>query len=143
LVEIFNRNYSVIQTAAYRLGLKKTSEAKKNHYIVANLGRKNPYWKGGIKIQEEYIKILIRDNKYILQHRLIMENYLGRKLTKDEIVHHINGIKTDNRIENLKLMTNSEHTILHHTGSKYSEVSKLNMSIAAKKSYKNRKRMAI
>lgn len=42
-----------------------------------------------------------------------MEKYLGRKLRKNEIVHHINKNKRDNRIENLQLMTLAEHTSLH------------------------------
>lgn len=48
-----------------------------------------------------------------------MEQKIGRKLRSDEVVHHINGDKTDNRIENLELISNSEHTSLHHKKTSY------------------------
>jgi hypothetical protein len=47
------------------------------------------------------------------EHRLLMEQAIGRFLTPDEIVHHVNGEKTDNRIENLVLTTRVEHARLH------------------------------
>lgn len=65
-----------------------------------------------------YIALKIQGER-IDQHRLIMQNHLGRKLTFNEVVHHINGDQKDNRIENLQVLTRSEHAKLHWASGDY------------------------
>lgn len=52
-------------------------------------------------------------HNYIMEHRLVMERHLNRLLRRDEVIHHLNGIRSDNRLENLELLSASEHTKRH------------------------------
>ena len=79
-------------------------------------GEKHPNWKRGYWRTSDGYKILqsvYTDGKKIPEHRKVVEKFLGRKLDKDEVIHHINGIRDDNRIENLQIMTRAEHMNLH------------------------------
>lgn len=57
---------------------------------------------------------------HVYAHRLTMENHLGRFLSPEEVVHHINEIKTDNRLQNLYLCSAEEHVQIHNRGRKNS-----------------------
>ena len=80
----------------------------------------HPNWRGGRNITKfGYIRIYIPEhpyastNGYILEHRYIMEQHIGRYLKPKEHIHHINGIKDDNRYENMKIISNAQHNKIH------------------------------
>lgn len=80
---------------------------------------------GKYKNHQGYVCVLNtqkdKKRRYILEHVQVMENYLGRPLEKNEVVHHVNGKKDDNSIDNLELMLHSEHLRFHSLGKKISE----------------------
>lgn len=77
----------------------------------------NPSWKGGRSNNGSgYMWLSIGNGKQVLEHRYLMEKFVGRKLNKDEFVHHKDGNKKNNNISNLQLMTPAEHTSHHHLG---------------------------
>ena len=120
-----NRKYcSMICRNLGMIGRKHSKEACKNR-SKALKGRykreESSQWKGGrIKVQYGYIRIkndthpYCNCHGYVLEHRLIMEKHIGRVLLPTEVVHHINNIKDDNRIENLMLFdSKSRHQFYH------------------------------
>ena len=104
---------------------EKSSKTHKNKIVSEETRHKISKSKkvGGIghkKLRTDgYICIYFPDHPnatkdgYIMEHDLIMECIIGRHLKDDEVVHHINGIRNDNRKENLKLMTFTEHARYH------------------------------
>ena len=76
-------------------------------------GENNHMWKGGKFMCKGYLMLSIKGRR-VAEHIYIIENEIGRKLTKDECIHHIDMDKLNNDKSNLMLMTKSKHRKLHH-----------------------------
>lgn len=93
--------------------------------------KKNPAWKGGVIINPatgyEYTRNPSHPNAsslgYVPTHRYVMSKHLGRSLRKNEIVHHINHNKRDNRLCNLVILSKNRHNSYH--ANKFWETHKL------------------
>lgn len=84
-------------------------------------GEGNPNWRGGRRLRQDgYISVYAPDHPnaaggYVMEHRLVVEQQIGRYLSAEEVVHHRNHVTIDNRPENLELMPSQGAHRRHHT----------------------------
>ena len=111
---------------AKRIGLArkgaKASDEQRQKISSAKKGKiRKPSKYGGYtkRRSDGYVSVFVPDHPrcnadgLVMEHRLVMEEHIGRYLAEDEVVHHINHNRSDNRLENLQLMTHKEHAALH------------------------------
>lgn len=110
------------------LGLCQTHRKRLKKYgslvgreIISNIGEHNPNWKG-VQITDGHGRVLIYSpnhpnpsycGSHVYRYRLVVEKHIGRFLEPEEIVHHKNGVIDDDRIENLEVMSQSNHIKIH------------------------------
>jgi len=89
------------------------------HCVPKKSGDNRPRWSGGKRVKRGYVFVRITKddpmfvmadhNGWVLEHRLVVARRIGRPLAEGEVVHHINGIKSDNRDSNLQLLVEKRH----------------------------------
>lgn len=113
VAEKFNINHTNLMMRFRRHGLKCRSiseSLKLNSEIRKPKGKKAYNWKGGKSIDVKGYIMINRTKQR--EHRVIAESVLGRKLKTKEVVHHINGVKWDNRKCNLLICSAEYHSWL-------------------------------
>ena len=103
----------------YREGFKQWDKRKfcsRKCFYNGWKGKLHPNWKGGQYIHSEGYRVIQTGNSidgYEFEHTVVMTKYLGRKLESWELVHHKDGNRLNNNIENLELSDRKSHPKIH------------------------------
>lgn len=131
-----NRSISSIRKKARKFGLYVPKEIE---YQNRSNAKRGILRKDGCKYSAKGYRYILRRGHnradsagYVAEHIFVWEKETGFPVPENCVIHHLNGNKTDNRIENLCLMSRGAHTVLHCTGRTLSEDTKRKISDRAK-----------
>jgi len=121
IAEIMGCSPSLVSIHVKKMGISRS--CKEAQLLRSKQGKSSgpnsPGWRGGRFIAHGYVHLYMPDHHlantkgYVREHRLVWEQANGKRLTPDTSVHHLNGIKYDNRPENLIALPNTEHSKTH------------------------------
>jgi hypothetical protein len=126
-------------TTEVRAGNLASGAVKSCGCLNRRRGQAHPNWRRGYTLCVNGYKHLLKTDgssakRYEPEHRIVMAAIVGRPLRSDEVVHHINHVKTDNRPVNLALLTRAEHAALHAAAARRTtELSQVNDGVNRKK----------
>ena len=125
IAKLYNTTHSTVKKFLTKNNQEIRSGYSSEYYVykegICNRGKK-PYSRYEQPDSQGYIVLSI-NGRLVREHRYIMEQYMGRELTSEEYVHHIDFVKTNNNIENLFLFKNEGNTIhqMYHSYIKNNE----------------------
>lgn len=126
-----NKSKQGIYKKAYKMGLRKSGDIELLNRSEARKRERSSNWNGGIrKTSKGYRQVLMPSHKradkngYVMEHIVVWERETGFPIPENCCIHHLNGNKSDNRIENLCLMKFNAHTVFHHLGKPLSDETK-------------------
>ena len=106
--------YAICIDCGVEFYVKPTRLERGVKYCSMDCRRRHAYT-GRFVRSDGYVAVR-RGDGFILEHRAIMEAHLGRSLETWEHVHHRNGVKSDNRLDNLEVLSVANHAKIHHKG---------------------------
>jgi hypothetical protein len=116
--KVVGRNPKVVQTWAKNNGIPRPKQG-------GSFGKWNGSYREGCRIDKNGYREVsspghphARKSGYVFEHRLVVEQYLGRYLTKNEVVHHKDGNKLNNALENLEVFANNAEHLKHELSGK-------------------------
>ncbi|MDP9288054.1 MAG: HNH endonuclease [Thermoproteota archaeon] len=118
------------ELSGWNFNLQQPYTFKPGHMNRGKHGEESGHWQGGRHIDNKgYVRISIGNGNRRYEHDLVIEEHLGKKLLSNEHVHHKNGVKTDNRIENLEVLTISKHAKTHNVLAYHNRLPRLESTI--------------